>query len=80
MQAILPVKLPVMERRKIMMEEKEVQMVKHYPKYKPSGVDWIGEIPEHWEIKKIKYCFKYTTGWLGKYMKDSEKNLHQAIQ
>ncbi len=22
---------------------------------KPSGVEWIGEIPAHWEIKKIKY-------------------------
>jgi len=20
-----------------------------YPKYKPSGVAWLGEIPEHWE-------------------------------
>lgn len=24
-------------------------------KMKDSGVEWIGEIPEHWEIKKIKY-------------------------
>ena len=22
---------------------------------KPSGVEWIGEIPAHWEVKKIKY-------------------------
>jgi hypothetical protein len=21
-----------------------------YPKYKPSGVEWLGEVPEHWEI------------------------------
>ncbi len=26
-----------------------------YPKYKPSGVEWIGEIPEHWEVKRLKY-------------------------
>lgn len=37
--------------------------MKKYPKYKPSGVEWIGEIPEHWEVKKTKYCFKYTTGF-----------------
>ena len=24
-------------------------------KMKDSGVEWIGEIPEHWEVKKIKY-------------------------
>ncbi|GAB6283106.1 MAG: restriction endonuclease subunit S [Ignavibacterium sp.] len=34
-----------------------------YPKYKPSGVEWIGEIPNEWEVKKTKYCFKYTTGF-----------------
>ena len=25
---------------------------------KPSGVEWIGEIPAHWEIKKLKYVTK----------------------
>ena len=29
--------------------------MKRYPEYKESGVDWIGEIPAHWEIGKIKY-------------------------
>lgn len=23
---------------------------------KDSGVEWIGEVPEHWEIKRIKHC------------------------
>ncbi len=27
------------------------------PAYKDSGVEWIGEIPEHWEIMKCKYLF-----------------------
>ena len=26
-------------------------------KTKDSGISWIGEIPEHWEIRKMKYCF-----------------------
>jgi type I restriction enzyme S subunit len=29
--------------------------MRKYQSYKPSGVEWIGEIPEHWEIKKNKY-------------------------
>jgi len=29
--------------------------MKPYPKYKPSGVEWIGEIPQEWEAKKLKY-------------------------
>lgn len=28
---------------------------KRYERYKDSGIEWIGEIPEHWEITKLKY-------------------------
>ena len=24
-----------------------------YPKYKDSGVEWLGEVPEHWQVKRI---------------------------
>ena len=26
-----------------------------YPKYKPSGVEWLGEVPEHWEVDRLKW-------------------------
>jgi len=32
-------------------------MIKHYPRYKESGVDWLREIPNHWEFKRAKYIF-----------------------
>lgn len=25
-----------------------------YPKYKPSGVEWLGDVPEHWHVKRLK--------------------------
>ena len=25
---------------------------------KPSGIEWLGDVPEHWEIKKIKHLTK----------------------
>ena len=28
---------------------------KGYENYKDSGVNWLGEMPEHWEVSKIKY-------------------------
>ena len=28
---------------------------RRYPEYKESGVEWIGKIPAHWKIEKIKY-------------------------
>lgn len=33
---------------------KKVRKWKRYAKYKNSGVEWLGEIPEHWEVKKSK--------------------------
>ena len=33
-----------------------------YPKYKPSGIDWLGDIPEGWEVKKLKYTVKELVG------------------
>ena len=28
---------------------------KKYPSYKDSGIEWLGEIPEHWNQRKIKH-------------------------
>ncbi|GFN35659.1 restriction endonuclease subunit S [Tepidimicrobium xylanilyticum] len=28
---------------------------KRYERYKDSGVEWIGDIPEHWELRRIKF-------------------------
>ena len=26
-----------------------------YAEYKPSGVEWLGDVPAHWEVKRLKY-------------------------
>ena len=28
---------------------------KKYPKYKKIGIEWLGEIPEHWEVRRLKF-------------------------
>lgn len=28
---------------------------KPYPAYKESGVEWLGEVPAHWEVKRVKH-------------------------
>ena len=28
----------------------------HYPEYKPSGVEWLGEVPGNWEVKRLKFA------------------------
>ncbi|HWS99892.1 MAG TPA: hypothetical protein VN256_06415 [Pyrinomonadaceae bacterium] len=29
-----------------------------YPRYKDSGIDWLGEIPEHWEPLRLSWLFR----------------------
>ncbi|MGI9077687.1 MAG: restriction endonuclease subunit S [Gemmatimonadaceae bacterium] len=29
-----------------------------YPAYKDSGVTWLGEVPEHWEMERAKWLFR----------------------
>lgn len=36
--------------------------MKPYPSYKDSGIEWIGDIPEHWEVKKLKFFVKICNG------------------
>jgi len=32
----------------------DVRTGQPYPAYKPSGVEWLGEVPEHWEMNRLK--------------------------
>jgi len=35
---------------------------RRYPAYKPSGVEWLGEIPAHWEVKRLKRLVQFQGG------------------
>ncbi|AOR60409.1 restriction endonuclease subunit S [Pectobacterium parmentieri] len=35
---------------------------KAYPEYKDSGVEWLGKIPEHWQLSKLRYMFTFGKG------------------
>ena len=36
-------------------EAKNSQLsIKNYPLYKDSAIEWIGEVPEHWQLKRLK--------------------------
>lgn len=34
-----------------------------YSTYKNSGVEWLGEIPIHWEVQRVKYVFLLQRGY-----------------
>ncbi|HKI83927.1 MAG TPA: hypothetical protein VKA63_06295 [Candidatus Krumholzibacteria bacterium] len=60
------------KRRLIKLLEEEKQVIIHravtgqidvrtgepYPAYKPSGVEWLGDVPEHWKFSRGKNYFR----------------------
>ncbi len=43
-----------------------------YPAYKPSGIDWLGEVPEHWEVKRLKHVADVRFSNVDKHSHDDE--------
>lgn len=33
-----------------------------YPKYRGSGVEWLGDVPEHWQVKPLSYLARFVGG------------------
>jgi len=58
------------ERMLALLEEKRTALISNAvtrglnpnAPLKPSGLDWLGEIPEQWEIKKLKYITTLKSG------------------
>ena len=46
---------------------------KQYSAYKDSGIEWLGEIPEHWEVKKLKHISSIQFSNVDKITVDGEK-------
>lgn len=58
------------QRLIVLLEEKRQAVISHAvtkglnpdAPLRPSGIDWLGDVPEHWEIKKVAWGFKATKG------------------
>ncbi len=51
-----------------------------YDKYKDSGVEWLGEIPNHWVAKKLKFLGNIYAGLNGKKGDDFTKEFSAGIK
>ena len=51
------------ERKQIIIQNAVTKGLDPDVKMKDSGVEWIGEIPEHWEVKKLKYLINIQGGF-----------------
>lgn len=51
------------ERKQIIIQNAVTKGLDPNVKMKDSGVEWIEEIPKHWEVKKVKHCaYKISKG------------------
>ena len=55
------------KQKLIKMLEEQKQVIIHHAvtrgldsnvRLKPSGIDWLGEVPEHWEVRPAKYFYR----------------------
>jgi len=42
-------------------EHAGIRNLKPYPRMKDSGVPWLGEVPEHWEARKLRHVLRQVT-------------------
>ncbi len=40
----------------------DVRTGQPYPAYKPSGVEWLGDVPEHWGVRRVKQISRILRG------------------
>jgi type I restriction enzyme S subunit len=43
-----------------------------YPRYKPSSIDWLGDLPEHWRVKRLKALASYRVSNVDKVPSEEE--------
>lgn len=79
-RAALPLAKPRTEagaQRKAEPFRRRRTMEKTMRKMKDSGVEWIGEIPEDWEVGKVKQHYKITLGKMLSSKKKSEDETYE---
>ena len=55
------------------MGQIDIRTRKPYPVYKPSGVEWLGDVPEHWEVRRLRTVVDMRVSNVDKHVKDGEK-------
>ena len=43
-----------------------------YSAYKPCGVEWLGDVPAHWEVRRLRNVADMRVSNVDKHVKDDE--------
>lgn len=58
---------------KLFSGEAMLASLKPYPRMKDSGVEWLGEVPEHWGVRRLRNVADVRFSNVDKHSKDQEK-------
>ncbi|GIX00844.1 MAG: hypothetical protein KatS3mg111_4176 [Pirellulaceae bacterium] len=50
-----------------------IRDLKPYPEYKDSGVEWLGEVPAHWEVRRLRNVVDMRVSNVDKHSKEGEQ-------
>ncbi len=48
------------------------QKLRPYPAYKPSGVEWLGDVPEHWKVRRLRTVAEMRVSNVDKHTREGE--------
>ena len=63
------------EEKKVLINGAVTKGLNPEVKLKPSGIDWLGDVPEHWEVKKLKYVAVNSPSNVDKKSNEDEKQV-----
>ncbi len=46
-----------------------------YPAYKPSGLDWLGDVPTHWEVRRLRNLAEMRASNVDKHVREGEQSV-----
>ena len=52
-----------------------MESLKPYPAYKDSGVPWLGEVPAHWEVRRLRNVADMRVSNVDKHIKEDEHSV-----
>jgi len=58
------------------LDEVQPKRLPGYPAYRDSGVRWLGDIPEHWRVRKLKFIADVRTSNVDKKTVDGQEPVH----
>ncbi len=60
----------------MVVPERTERKYEPYPEYEDSGVEWLGQIPSHWDIRKLKQISSTKVSGVDKHSKEDEKPVY----